>query len=106
MLVTNDRYRAIRDGKVRVLFRKWKQQNHVAGDTIGVRDLHLVVDAVGQVPASSLTDADAEAAGFADLGALLRTLEERGPGRDDPDRLVWRVDVHLADAGEAERPGA
>lgn len=99
MLVTDTTYEGIRRGTTTVLFRKWRSQKYDAGDRIPARDLTLVVDQVTQVPASSITDADAVAAGFADRAGVLGTLEERGQGRDDPDRLVWRVDFHPEDAG-------
>ena len=30
---------------------------------------------------------------------ICASLEERGLGKDDPDRLIWRVDFHVDRAG-------
>jgi hypothetical protein len=100
MLVTSETYEGIVNGTTTTFFRKWKTPKYGEGDRLEVRDVVLVVDRITQVPASSLTAADASAAGHDDVDDLLDTLEERGGGRDDPDRLVWRVDFHVdRDAG-------
>jgi hypothetical protein len=99
MLVTDKTYAGIESGAITVLLRKWKAQRAEPGDRIDARDLVLVVDEVRQVRASSITDVDARAAGFDDASDALGSLEERGLGKDDPDRLIWRVDFHVERGG-------
>jgi hypothetical protein len=84
----------LRDGSITVTFRSWgRAQVKVGGIYRRVPETALQVDAVAQVPVSSITDADAQAAGEADRAALLRRL-----GTPDDTALVWRVDFHLVDA--------
>lgn len=94
MLFTASAWPGLRDGSITVTFRAWtRPQVKVGGVYRRVPDTPLEVDAVGQVRVRDITDADARAAGEADLAALLHRL--RSP---DPDELVWRVDFHRVDS--------
>lgn len=94
MLFTASAWPGLRDGSITVTFRDWKRsQVKVGGVYRRVPGAALQVDAVAQVRVGDITDADALAAGEADLSRLLRRL-----GAPDPDALVWRIDFHRVDA--------
>jgi hypothetical protein len=82
----------LRDGTITVTFRTWKRPQVRAGGVYRPLGIPIRVDAVARVPAGSIADADARAAGAADLPALLRRL-----GDPPADAEVWRVDFHRVD---------
>jgi DNA-binding transcriptional ArsR family regulator len=84
----------LRDGTITVTFRTWKRSQVKVGGTYrpgGV--VALLVDAVERVPVSAITPEDAQAAGEADLAALLKRLGSPEPGAE-----VWRIDFHVVDS--------
>lgn len=94
MLFSEDAVPGLRDGSITATFRRWKRAQVRVGGTYRPRsDLALVVDAVTQVAASSLTDADAVAAGEPDL-ATLRRRRLRDVADDE---VLFRVDFHHVD---------
>jgi hypothetical protein len=111
VLFSEDAVPGLRDGSITTTFRRWKRAQVKVGGTYRPRtDLAVVVDAVTQVPASALTDADAVAAGEPDLAAL-RRRRLRGVADEE---LLFRIDFHRVDdpdprsvlAVEAELDGA
>lgn len=94
MLFSEDAVPGLRDGSITTTFRRWRRAQVKVGGTYRPRtDLALVVDAVTQVPAAALTDADAVAAGEPDL-ATLRRRRLRGVADDE---LLFRIDFHRVD---------
>jgi hypothetical protein len=90
MLFRQDALDRIRDGRVSVVFRRWRQARVRAGTRlrtmIGLVEVHAV-DAVADV-----TDDDAARAGYASADALREDI----PG--DPDRQLFRIEVGFAGA--------
>jgi hypothetical protein len=74
------------DGSITVTFRTWAKPQAKVGGRYRVAGMLLEATDVRQVPAGSLTDDDAVAAGEANRAALLARL--RHPR---PDTAVWRV---------------
>lgn len=94
MLFTASAWPGLRDGSITVTFRDWKRsQVKVGGIYRRVPDAALQVDAVAQVRAGDITEADAHAAGEPDRARLLRRL-----GSPSDDHEVWRVDFHVVDS--------
>ena len=62
---------AIVSGKRRLVFRRWKRPTVKAGGTLTTAQGVLAIEAVERVTLKSLRVADARAAGFVDLAALL-----------------------------------
>ncbi len=89
VLFSVDTHAGLADGSITRTFRTWKRAQARAGGRYRVGGMLLEADAVRQVAAGDLTEADAAAAGEADLAALRRRLGDPGPGT-----RVWRVDLH------------
>jgi hypothetical protein len=99
VLFTAAAWPGIADGSITVTFRTWSRAQAKTGGRYRVAGMLIEATGVGQVPAGSLTDADAVAAGEAGLAALLARL-----GAPHPERLVWRVDFrHLGRDDRIER---
>lgn len=79
MLLSPGTARAVRDGTVTLAFRRWDQPRVAVGGTQRTVAGVLRFDAVTEVQDAELTESDAAAAGFPDLGAL-RTALARGRG--------------------------
>ena len=79
---------AIAAGTVTVAFRRWERPRVRPGSRLRTLVGVLEVGAVEEVAESELTDADAHAAGHADLAALLGQLRGEAP--------IFRVTVRLA----------
>jgi hypothetical protein len=98
-LFTAGSWPGIADGSITVTFRTWSRAQAKAGGRYRVGGMLIEATDVRQVPAASLTDADARSAGERDTAALRKRLGDP-PG----DRLVWRVDfVHLGRDDRTER---
>lgn len=99
MLFSQSAWAGLADGSITVTFRTWTKPQAKQGGHYRVAGMLLEATAVGQVEVASLTDADAIAAGEADLAALLRRL-----GNPQPGNSVWRVDLrHLGIDDRIER---
>ena len=93
------------DGSVTLTFRAWKKPLVRPGGRYRCHPIGVLeVDAIERVPASSITDADAVRAGFADRAALLSYLAEVAPDVVDPARAaaaeVYRVELHHGGDGD------
>jgi DNA-binding MarR family transcriptional regulator len=88
VLFKADVIEGIRRGDVTVAYRRWARPSVVVGTELRTQAGVLAVDAVDVVDESSLTDADAAAAGAPDVEALLHGL------RSGPDRQLFRVRFH------------
>ena len=86
MLFSASAWPGLADGSITVTFRTWAKPQAKVGGRYRVAGMLLEATDVRQVPAGSLTDGDAVAAGEADRAALLARL--RHPR---PDTAVWRV---------------
>ena len=80
------------DGSVTLTYRRWTAQRAVAGRRHRVVSGMIEIDDVRVVPAGSVTEADARAAGYADVDALLDDL------RGDPGLPLYRIEFHHAGA--------
>ena len=91
MLLKDDTIAGIRDGRITLLFRRWKAPRAKAGGRS--RDARGVVEVVSVQRAARLTEADARAAGHASLAALREDLARYdGPGE------LYRVEVRWGGA--------
>lgn len=86
MLFSASAWPGLADGSITVTFRTWAKPQAKVGGRYRVAGMLLEATDVRQVPAGSLTDDDAVAAGEANRAALLARL--RHPR---PDTAVWRV---------------
>ena len=86
MLFSASAWLGLADGSITVTFRTWAKPQAKVGGRYRVAGMLLEATDVRQVPAGSLTDDDAVAAGEANRAALLARL--RHPR---PDTAVWRV---------------
>ena len=89
-----DAWAGLADGSITLTFRRWSRAQVVAGRSYRSPVGMLAIDAVEQVPVSSITDDDARRAGAADRAAILARL--RPPPADD--ELLWRIELHHAGA--------
>jgi len=104
MLFRRETLDGIAAGTVTLQFRRWKKPGATAGSTQLTQAGLVAIHAVDIVAEDALTDADARAAGFADLGALRAELAGRegdlyrialGPGGADP-RVALRDEADLS----------
>jgi hypothetical protein len=80
-------------GSVTTTFRRWATPRARAGSRFTTRAGVIEVGAVNPLTAAEerrLTDADARAAGFADLAALRKWLDRMGTG------TLYRIDIRIA----------
>jgi biotin operon repressor len=91
MLLKDDTIAGIREGRITLLFRRWKSPRAKAGGRS--RDARGVVEVLSVRPAGRLTARDARAAGHDSLAALHRELARYdGPGE------LYRVAVRWGGA--------
>ena len=88
MLFSAAAWPGLADGSITVTFRTWTKPQAKAGGRYRVAGMLLEATDVQQVAVGALTEADAVAAGEADLASLLRRLQHPAP-----ERMVWRVDL-------------
>lgn len=88
MLFSASAWPGLADGSITVTFRTWSKPQAKVGGRYRVAGMLLEAVAVGEVPVSELTDADAVAAGEGNLHTLLKRLKQ--PPHDS---TVWRVDL-------------
>jgi predicted transcriptional regulator len=87
------------NGSITRTFRTWKRPQVKVGGRYHVGPVDLVVDSLTRVPLRSVTDADAQAAGFDDAPSMRTYLGRlRSFGDDDE---VWRVDFHAVPPDDA-----
>jgi len=85
----------ILDGKIDVIFRKWRKPTVKAGGQLRTAIGMLDIKAVEQVAKTKITPAEAARAGYATKAALLRELDSRTEG------TIYRIVV--SHAGEDPR---
>lgn len=90
MLIRRAELEAIREGRIRLAFRYWKRPTVKAGGSLRTALGVLAIQTVDRVDPSRVTDADAEAAGHADLAALRSALPRR------PDADLYRIELRWA----------
>ena len=95
MLFTADAWPGLADGSITLTFRTWSRPQAKVGGRYRVGGLLIEATSVERVPAGSITDADAQAAGEPDRATVLRRLG--GPADDD---LVWRVGLRCLGADD------
>ena len=88
MLFSASAWPGLADGSITVTFRTWTKPQAKAGGRYRVAGMLLEATSVGEVAVSELTEADAIAAGEANLTTLLKRLKQPAP-----DATVWRVDL-------------
>ena len=87
MLVQARLREPIARGAVTLLFRRWRRAQAVAGHRYRTAAGYLAVDAVDDVDAAAITDADARQAGYADAAELRADLR----GTDDLPTFRLRI---------------
>ena len=92
MLFEQRFWAGIADGSVTLTYRRAAAPRAVAGRRHRVVGGMIEIDDVRVVPPGSVTDADARAAGYPEVGALLDDL------RGDPELPLYRIAFHHAGA--------
>lgn len=90
MLFRKETWDGLADGSITAAFRRWKRPTVKVGGTLRSPGGLLAIDAVDVIDAGDITEADAAAAGHADVDGVLAAL---GP---DDGRAIHRVRFHLA----------
>jgi hypothetical protein len=91
VLLRSDTLEGIRDGRITLLFRRWRKPRAKAGGRS--RDARGVVEVVSVARAARITERDARACGHASLAALREELARHdGPGE------LYRVEVRWGGA--------
>jgi hypothetical protein len=79
-------------GSVTLTYRRWRAPHAVAGRRHRAAGGMIEIDEARVVPPGSITDADARAAGYPEVGVLLDDL------RGDPALPLYRIAFHYAGA--------
>jgi len=90
MLLNRATLRGIKSGTVTLAFRRWRRPTVRTGGTLLTPAGQLSIVAVDEVDPASITEAEAVAAGCADLESLRASLVQRDEGR------FYRVRLALA----------
>ncbi|MGH8931614.1 MAG: hypothetical protein ACRDZO_13565 [Egibacteraceae bacterium] len=99
MLFKKRFWEGLENGSITLAFRNWQRPHVRVGGRYRTPAGVLVVDAVEHVPVESITDSDAQHAGFASRAELIADLW-------DPDApAVHRIQFHIATVEVLERPG-
>lgn len=88
MLFASRFWPGLRDGTLRVTFRRWKRPQVKTGGRYRTPAGRLEVDAIEEVDPATLQDADAVAAGFHNLAEMLAALDAYLPAP------LYRIDFH------------
>src|SRR4051794_40257434 len=108
MLIEGRLHQGIRDGRITVLFRRWRRPQVVAGRTYRTPAGLIAVDAI-DVVTDRITKADARRAGYPDAAAVFAELdaasspEARGRRRyppknpDDGELTTYRLKIRHLD---------
>ena len=91
MLIKNAVLDKIKDGRISVIFRRWKKAGVKAGGTQLTQRGVLAIDAVDVVRERQITEQDARDAGFAAVDDLLLSLYDR-----DENCEIYRIRVRWA----------
>jgi hypothetical protein len=81
---------AIREGRISLVFRKWRRPTVKSGGSLKTAAGVLAIDCVEQVSAPSISEADARRAGYTSRAALLRELDRHSEGS------IHRIAVRFA----------
>jgi hypothetical protein len=92
VLLNQPTLEGIANGTIRLLFRRWVSPRAKAGSSFRTHVGVIGVDAVDEIPESSLTDGAAREAGYDSRSALLEELAKY------PDGRLYRIAVRLAGA--------
>jgi hypothetical protein len=90
MLIERRLHEGIRDGSVTVMFRRWRRRQVTAGNTYRTAAGRVVVDEVTEVAPSRIRSADARAAGYPSVAAVVADL------RGTPGDPVFLLRLRLA----------
>jgi len=90
LLLKQETLRGIVEGRITLAFRRWKRPTVKAGGTLLTSVGQLAIEGVDAVALHDLTESDAVAAGFADVGELTAALSWRLEG------TPYRVRLRLA----------
>ncbi len=99
MLFKKRFWEGLEDGSITLAFRNWQRPHVRVGGRYRTPAGVLVVDAVEHVPVVSITDSDAQHAGFASREELIADLWDPGAP------AVHRIEFHIATVEAFERPG-
>ncbi len=80
MLLRTNILNGIRDGTITVAFRRWRRPTVRTGGTLLTAIGQLSIASVTVVAEDAISETDARQAGFTDLDALRRALDERADG--------------------------
>ena len=97
MLFTKRFWAGIADGSITMTFRRWKRRQVVAGHRYRTGGGIVEVEAVGVVTPSSVSDAEAIAAGFESAASLRAGL------RPAPELPLYRVVFRVVDEPDARQ---
>ncbi len=90
MLLKSETLKGIQKGSISLAFRRWRRPTVKSGGTLLTPIGQLAIDAVERVELAGLTESEATAAGFPDLGSLRAHLARRTEGD------VYRIRLSLA----------
>ena len=90
MLFRDRLYPLLRDGSVRLAFRRWRKPAAKAGGRQRIPGGVLAIDSVRTVDPDDVTEEDARLAGFESCDALLADLSTQREGD------IYRIDLHFA----------
>lgn len=96
MLFRHEHWAGLADGTITVAFRRWTKPRAKSGRRARFPGGVLMIDDVRVVDTSAITTADARRAGFANVAALRRELEQFGDGD------TYRIALHFVGPDERE----
>lgn len=102
MQFSADLREGVADGTITVSYRLWSRPKVKTGGVYRSGPVWIEVDEIELVPFASITDEDLALTGEADLEALRRRAAHAGPVGDDTP--LYRVEFHVVDQHEVERP--
>lgn len=83
---------AIREGRISLVFRKWRRLTVKAGGRLKTAVGVLAIESIEQTSAPAISEADAKRAGYASRAALLLELDRHSEGS------IYRIAVGFAGA--------
>jgi hypothetical protein len=103
VLLTNVTLQGIAEGRITLVFRRWQRPTVKTGGTLRTAVGALAIDGVEVVDSASITDVQANAAGWIDAATLVEDLfRERVPSsglgrgaRSDGPRQIYKIDVRF-----------
>jgi hypothetical protein len=95
VLFSADAWPGLADGSITLTFRAWTKPQAKVGGRYRVGGMLLEATDVTRVTVASIDDEDARRAGGADAASIHQRLQV-----DDPDQLVWRVELRLVGADD------